>query len=529
MARILNDEPPSLAAVPDIPDWLGRFVSQLLRKNPSERLQTAGEGLMRLDRPERVPAVPERARSIAVLPFLNLSTDPDSEYFSDGMTEELLGALAKVEGLKVPSRTSCFAFKGPGQDVREIARRLGVSTVLEGSVRKTGKRVRIAAQLIDAENGYHLWADTYDRDIDDVLALQDEMARTIVDALQVQLAPRSRARRPTEDPEAYQFYLRGRYHWNRRPTGIPKAIEYFEQAIERDPQYGLAYAGLGDCYFSLGLYNNGGLPPKIAMPRGLAAAGKALELDPELAEPHTTIGAIKLHYEWDLTAAEAELRRAIEKKPGYGQAHHMYAHALLVRGRLEDALAESRLYIELEPLNPVPIVHLAWHYWLTREWNACWETARQGVMTQPFPLHHLWLGCAGEQLGRFDEAIPAFREARAAFPGAFVAAALAHALGAAGEVAEARAILAELHQRAPRSYVGAYDFAIVHLGLGERDEAFGWLDKSVDERSTWLAFLAFDPRLDPLRGDARFARLLERVGLPPAPIAAGSKDGPVAG
>src|SRR5262249_42924710 len=198
-------------------------------------------------------------------PFLNLSTDPDNEYFSDGMTEELLGALAKVEGLKVPSRTSCFAFKRPGQDVREIARQLGVSTVLEGSVRKTGKRLRIAAQLIDAENGYHLWADMFDRDIDDIFALQDEIARTIVRALEVRLAPSTRGagradhagpgtRRPTEDPEAYQLYLRGRYHWNLRPMGIPRAIEFFEQAIERDPQYGLAYAGLGDCYFSLGLF-----------------------------------------------------------------------------------------------------------------------------------------------------------------------------------------------------------------------------------------------------------------------------------
>src|SRR5262249_6119660 len=197
------------------------------------------------------------------------------------------------------------------------------------------------------------------------------------------------------------------------------------------------------CYFSLGLFPAGGLPPKIAMPRGLAAAGKALELDPELAEAHTTIGAIKLFYEWDLTAAEAELIRAIEKKPSYGQAHHMYALALLVRGRLEDSLAESRLYIELEPLNPVPIVHLALHYWLRREWNACWETARHGVVTQQaLPFHdlqnHFWLGCACEQLGRFEEAIPALREARAGLPGAFVAAALAHALGAAGEVAEAR-------------------------------------------------------------------------------------------
>jgi serine/threonine-protein kinase len=517
---ILNDEPPDLPAA--VPPSIAAVVRRCLEKSSDRRFQSARELADALRAPSPPADLAHRARSIAVLPFLNISTDPDNEYFSDGMTEELLGALAKIEGLKVPSRTSCFAFKGPGQDVREIARRLGVSTVLEGSVRKAGKRVRIATQLIDAENGYQLWTETYDRHVDDVFALQDEIARTIVDALQVRLAPRRRARRATEDPEAYQLYLRGRYHWNRRPTGIPKAIEYLEQAIERDPQYGLAYAGLADCYLSLGLFNNGGLPPRVAMPKAMAAAGKALELDAELAEPHSTIGGVKLHYEWDLPGAEAELRRALEKKPGYGPAHHLYAHALVSRGRLEDALAESRRFIELEPLDAIPVQHLEWHYWMAHEWEAMWETSRNGLVTQPSPWHHFYLGCAGEQLGRLEEAIPALREARAALAGAFAAAALAHALGTAGEAAQARAILAELHERAPRSYVGAYDFAIVHLGLGERDEAFRWLDKAVDERSSWLAYLAHDPRIDPLHGDTRFARLLERVGLPLARIAAES-------
>ena len=505
---------------------LEQTVTRCLATVPADRYPTAGalaETLRSRDvtfsgeNLPTMPAPPPAAQSIAVLPFANLSADPENEYFADGMTDELINALAKVSGLHVVSRTSAFAFKGKLEDIRAIGERLQVRTVLEGSVRRAGRRLRLSAQLINVADGYLLWSDTYDRDAEDVFAIQDEISRAIVGALQVRLFGQQQAvlvKPPTDDLEAYTLYLKGRHFWNRRTEqDLRRGLDYFEQALARDPKYALAHAGVADSYAILGFYS--ALPPTEAFPNAKAASLRALAIEPNLAEAHPALAYVAMYYDWDWLLAERESRLAIQLNPGYATAHQWYGNFLVVLGRFQDSLDEFSKAVALDPLSPLKLGALGWSYYFARRYEEAAAQCRRALELDPsYVVAHLWLGLAYEQLATFDQAVAEFEEA-ARIAGRSVASLgfLGHGYAVAGREREARSILNELMQRRANYYVSAYDLAVIHLGLGDSDSATDWLQRAFDERAHQMAWIKVDPRLDPLRATASFNRLLERMKL----------------
>src|ERR1700722_7847176 len=355
--------------LPNIPNIQARFLPVLgLKHEPAARerlVQLAVEAQRQKADAEAATAPPLTAMtpSIAVLPFLNLSGDPGNEYFCDGLAEELLSALTKIKPLFVVARASAFSFKGKDLDAREIGRRLNVDTILEGSVKQAGDRLRVSVQLINTDSGFQIWSGRFDRRMADLFALQDEITLAIIEELKVELLEKEKVallgRHPV-DLEAYNLYLKGRYYWARRPQGIDKAIEYFQQAIDKDPNSALARAGLADCYVTLGSWENGTLPPVQAMARAKSAATKALELDSRLAEAHATLAYRTTHHDWDWETAEAQYKRAVELNPNNAVCHHWYSHFLTAVGRIEESLSESRRCLELDPLDMVIIILMAW-------------------------------------------------------------------------------------------------------------------------------------------------------------------------
>ncbi|MDE1984167.1 MAG: TIR domain-containing protein [Gammaproteobacteria bacterium] len=474
-----------------------------------------------------VPTVPESAKwsasvpdkSLAVMPFVNLNGDPENEYFSEGLAEEILTALTEIEELHVAARSSSFYFKGRATDLEEIARRLRVAHILEGSVRRVANRVRVTAQLVDVRNGFQLWSERYDREMEDVFKIQDEITAAIVQRLKVKLLAKSGAT-SAETPaslETYNLYLKGRFHWAQRPQGIAKAIEYFKQAIDLDPNYARARAGLADCYVTLGSWENGTVPPIEAMAQAQQAATKALELDGRIVEAHTTLAYRTTHYEWDWDKAEARFQHAFALNPNYAVCHHWYSHLLVALGRTDESLKESKRCLELDPLDHITNVHMAWHYQFSRQYEEAVEQCSKTNELHPntfFPAY--LLGLAYEQQGHVNRAVEAFQMAVKLAGGVtYATAGLGHLYGRCGKTAEARAIYDELGATAKQRYVPAYDFAIVCAGLGWNDQAFEYLSKAYGERSGWMAYLKTDPRLDPLRSDTRFMDLLQRLRLPP--------------
>jgi serine/threonine protein kinase/Tfp pilus assembly protein PilF len=524
--HVLDPVPPPRTVRPAIPAALERTLLQALAKDPVDRFATAHQLDDALNSsmsgPQvtvtSLPAPP--AQSIAVLPFLNMSGDPDNEYFGDGLAEELINLLTGVKGLRVPSRTSAFAFKGTKTDPRTIGQTLNVGTVLEGSVRKAGNRLRVTAQLINTADGYHLWSERYDREMADVFTIQDEISQTIVQALQIQLTPERQEallKRHTDNPDAYNAYLKGRHHWNNRPLGTQKAIEYFEQAISIDPNYAMAYTGLADCYSTLGSWENGGMAPREASSKAAAAAGRALALDDTLGEAHSSMAYLSLHFDWDWPSAERGLHRAIELSPSYPTAHHWRSHLAMAMGRVEESLAESQRFLELEPMDLLGNFHLIWHYWLARQPEPAidqgWKTLELHPTEMSF-FPRFFMGLAYEQQGQMDEAIANFQKALTLSGGkSIVCAALGHAYGVAGARDLAAEALDRLEDQSLRQYTPAYDRAVIYAGLDDRDRAFEWLERAYDERSSWMSYLRVEPRLDVLRSDARFAALLRKVGL----------------
>jgi TolB-like protein len=512
--------------LPNIPNIEARFLSALGLKHDGaarERLlQLAAEAQrQRADAEVSTEATSAAAApSIAVLPFLNLSADPDNEYFCDGLAEELLGALTKIRRLFVVARASAFSFKGKDLDAREIGRRLNVNTILEGSVKKAGDQLRVSVRLINADSGFQLWSERFDRRMTDLFALQDEITLAIIAQLKVELLEKEKLAllgRRQGNLEAYNLYLKGRYYWAQRPQGINKAVEYFELAIGKDPNSALARAGLADCYVTLGSWENGVLPPVQAMAKAKAAATKALELDSRLAEAHATLAYRTTHYDWDWTTAEAQYRRALELNPNYAVSHHWYSHYLTAMGRTAESLAASKRCLELDPLDLVINIHMAWHHHFARQYD---EAVEQCWKTNELHPNSFWLpyffALAYQQQGKIGEAAAEFKKAiQMSGSVTFTTAGLGHLYACAGESAEARAILDELRSRARKTYVPAYDLALVCAGLGRTDEAFEWLDKAFEERSGWLTYLKAEPRLDSLRGDSRFHGLLRRVRLIP--------------
>jgi TolB-like protein/Tfp pilus assembly protein PilF len=512
--------------LPNIPNIEARFLPALgLRHEPAARdrlLYLAFDAQrQRVDAEATIePPLAAVTPSIAVLPFLNLSAEPDNEYFCDGLAEELLSALTKIKQLFVVARASAFSFKGKNLDAREIGRRLNVDTIIEGSVKKAGDRLRVSVQLINADNGFQLWSERFDRHMIDLFALQDDITLAIIEQLKVELLEKERLAllcRHPGDLEAYNLYLKGRYYWAQRPQGINKAIEYFHLAIERDPRSALARAGLADCYATLGSWENGTLPPVQAMAKAKAAANKALELDSRLAEAHATLAYRTTHHDWDWATAEAQYRRALELNPNYAVSHHWYSHYLTAMGRIEESLAASKRCLELDPLDLVINIHMAWHHQFARHYaeavEQCWKT-NELHPNSFWPSYFFAL--AYQQQGKIAEAVVEFQKAiQMSGNVTFTTAGLGHLYASSGKSAEARAIFDELRCRSQKAYVPAYDLALVCAGLGWTDQAFDWLNKAHEERSGWMTYLKVEPRLDTLRGDSRFNDLLRRVRLIP--------------
>jgi TolB-like protein/DNA-binding winged helix-turn-helix (wHTH) protein len=463
-----------------------------------------------------------RRLTLAVLPFDNLSGDADQEYLSDGLTEEMITQLARLEPdqLKVLARSSTWKYKRADRDIGQLRRELGADFVLEGSLRRAGERVRVTAQLVRGDDQSHVWAETYERDLRDVLILQSEVAAAVARTIAVTLTPDAQARLARARPvrsEAYQDYLRGRFFWYRRTqAALKQAIEYFQKAIAADPGYAPAYSGLADSYSSLGGASViGGLPPRQAMPEAKAAALKALQIDGTLAEAHASLAWVHLLYDWDLAACDREFRRALELDPTYNLAHHWYSHCLLALGRTEESLAESKRALELEPLNLVVGIHLGWHYFYARQYDQAIEQFRKTLELDPaFAQGQRYAAWAYLQKGMHAEAIAALRAALNSLgPNPQIEGDLGHALAVAGQRAEALAMLEDLRQLSATRYVSPYSVALVHAGLGDRDQALAWLDKAYAERSDYMAYLRLEPMLDSLRSDQRFVALVERVGL----------------
>jgi serine/threonine-protein kinase len=520
MARHAIEPPPAIRALrPNVPLALELALQRALAKDPGDRFATITEFCDALITPTLAPPVVSSGerRAIAVLPFVNASADPDNEYFSDGMTDELITALTKVEGLHVASRTSVFALKNVREDVRTLGARLNVSAVLEGSVRKAGNRLRITVQLTSVADGRTLWSERYDRELEDVFAVQDEIAGTIVRTLRTTLLGEIGDLTPvryTENVRAYSLYLKGRFWWNRRtPADIAEGVRYFEQAIAEDPEYALAYSGLADSYALELDYR--GAPVLEGMERAKAQARKAIELDESLAEAHTSLGWVTFIYDWDWPGAEREFHRAIELNPRYSTARQWYAWFLVAMGRFEEALAEGRTAIDLDPASVSIRRSLGWLQYYAGLHEPALETLRRALTMNPTAEEtHRLLGLVYLQQGKYDDAAASFKEAIAnAQYDVMAYAGLGHVAARRGRDAEARRILDDLHQRSRTHYVTPVAFTGLYITLGEIDTAFEWLERAYHDRRGWLAYLNIEPLLDPMRADPRFHALVQRMRL----------------
>jgi len=459
------------------------------------------------------------AKSIAVLPFENLSSDPDNAYFTEGIQDEILARLAKIADLKVISRASTQRYKSSPDDLPQIAKRLGVSNILEGSVQKTADRVRVTVQLINAASDAHLWGETYDRNLTDVFAAESDIARAIATTLQAKLTGSEQhalTARPTENTEAHQLYLRGRYFWNKR-TGadLKKSIGYFNDAIGKDPNYALAYAGLADAYVLLSAYAEAS--PKDSLPQAKAAAAKALELDSTLGEAHATLGNTLVAYDLNFAEANREFRRAIELNPNYATAHQWYGETGLVPlGQFEEAIAEAKRALELDPLSVIINADVGTILTNARRYDQAIEQLRKTVEMDPgFYYAHWTLGDALELTGRNEEAMAEYKKAIALDDDPLPRALLGHLYAKIGRKDEALAILKQLRERRESSkqrYVSPFNLALIHIGLGQKNEAIQLLEETYEERDGYnIAFIKVEPMLDPLRGDPRFEALVQKV------------------
>jgi len=455
-------------------------------------------------------------KSIAVLPFENLSRDPDNAYFAEGVQDEILTRLAKVADLKVISRTSTQRFKSAPSDLRDIAKQLGVTNILEGSVQKANDQVRVNVQLINALTDAHLWADTYDRKLTDIFAVESDIAKTVAETLQAKLTGSEKSlitKTPTVNPEAYELYLKGRFFWNKR-TGadLLKSIDYFKQAVEKDQKYALAYAGLADAYVLLPPY--GAASPSESFPQAEAAARKALELDDTLAEAHTSLGQVLLFYDLDFAGSTREFERALALDPNYATAHHWYGGGpLLALGQFDRAITEGKRAVELDPLSLINNADLGWLYFNARRYNEAEAQARKTLeMDSRFYLAHYYLGEVLQFKGQLTEAIAEYKKAAELDDDPFVLGLLAQAYAKLGQRDEALKMLGQLQELATRRYVTSYSFALVHIALGEKDKAIDWLERAYRDRAgPDIALIKVDPFLDPLRGHPRFEALVQKI------------------
>ena len=566
---ILHESEPTLRAFrPDAPDWLDSVVHRMLTKNPGARYASAAEvasdlvgghgGTSKPDvavmsvgfSPSRrrllwlagalvlaglvaIPALwtrraqvrPPSEASIAVLPFVDLSPDRDLDFFCDGISEQVISSLTRIEGLRVTARTSAFSFKGRNVDAREIGSKLGVAKLLEGSVRRLGDRLRITVQLVKVADGYQIWSRDYEGSLSDLFEVQDEIAREVARSLRVEgtAGTVTSTRRTAVSPEANQAYLKGRYFWSKRTAqSLDTAVRYFQQAIEHDPQFALAYVGLADAYSLQEIY--GSLTPSEALARAEQALSRALTLDESLAEAHASLASNVLERQWNWDAAQREYRRALEIHPGDATVRCWYGTFLMQLGRYDEALAQIRRALDLDPLSPYVASSYGWVLTQGRRYEDAATHLRQALELDPEDASiHRNLAYAYAFMGRFRQAEATARKAQALGKSDVPSEAVGYGEGRAGKKQAARSTIGRLVELWGEGKGSPARIAVVYLGLGEREQALQWLEKAYEVHDAWLGYIGVDPIFDPLRGDPRFGRLLDRVGLPPAnPLATAS-------
>jgi len=548
LASILMLEPPSLSqTAPEAPEELQRIVHSALRKDKEERYQTSGELLIDLKalkqrlefevelersnlsnkatstlRPPR-SAESKAIESLAVLPLTNDSADPNMEYFSDGVTESIINALSQIPKLRVVARSTVFRYKGREVDPQEVGQRLGVRAVLTGRVRQTGDGLMIAAELIDVTNDSQLWGEHYNRELSDIFAVQEEIAKEITEKLLIKLTGEDRrrlAKRFTENPEAYHAYLKGRYYWNKRATEqLKKGVEHFRQAIDLDPSYASAYAGVSDSYTLLVVRE--AISPEEGFAKAKAAAAMALKIDHDLSEAHASLGHALLH-NWEWEAAEKELKKAIALNPGYPSAHHWYSEHLTAMGRFDESLRELELAVHLDPLSLVINADLGRAFYFARQYDQSIKQENKTLdLDSHFWLSHINLGRSYTQKKMYADAISELQTASELSPGnTEVLSYLGFAYAAAGNRDKALQMLSNLKEQAQQSYVPPYHLAIIHAGLEQKEQAFEWLERAYETHAVDLFTLNVEPMFDQLRSELSFTELVRRIGLVP------SKDEP---
>ncbi len=523
---ILHEEPEPIGNLhKDLPRHFEDILSKCLQKNPKNRyrdMESLLSDLRAVDSEDETQASSpdigqEQPLSIAVLPFVNMSADAENEYFSDGLSEAIINTLTKIKDFKVVARTSAFSFKGKDVDVRDVGSKLNVKNVLEGSVQKAGNRLRISAQLINVSDGYHFWSERFDRDLDDVFSIQDEISLAVVDNLKLKLLKGEKTRlvkRHTNNPEAYSYYLKGRYFYNKRTEeDMKRSVEYFERALDIDPKFALPYAGLADAYMGFGFYH--WMPFEKARSKGSEYALKGLEMDDSVGETHAAYANCIMWFEFRWAEAEKEYKKAIQLSPSDVEARHMYAHVMECSGRFDEAIAEMGKALELEPLQINLNNCMANILFFSGDYDGAIDLFQKTIEMDPdFPLQYLWLGRTYLQTGELHKAIEVF-EKGLKFPSVNtnVLGGLGLAYALIGKEKEARKILDQLNKLSKECHIDTYFIAYIYMGLGDKDNAFKYLEKCFEAGDMYLCYLPIDPIFKELHEDPKFKVLLKKMGI----------------